>query len=165
MAYIPEIVIQDVSAGNTFTGVPSDGTLEPVTKVAPFWNGRVNYYGGGTDGGEYTAPPDIGTHIGQIMFTGAGTTNFSLSLRSPLWPAAAPITLDFTMFDETSLVDGQGNALATTESFIYAPSSMIFVPPSHSLVFTTTGALSATGRIVFVVGGGWGYRTFQNILP
>jgi hypothetical protein len=163
MAYIPEIVIQDVVAGNTFGGVATDGTLAAVTKGAPYWNGRVNYYENGTDGGLYTAPPDVGTHIGQIMFSGAGTTGFSLAIRSALWPAVTPITLDYTLFDDTSLVDVQGKALATTESFIYAPSSLIFVPPSHSLVFTTTGALTGTGRIMFVVGGGWGYRTLQNI--
>jgi hypothetical protein len=165
MAYIPEIVIQDVVAGNTFTGVPSDGTLAPIVKGAPYWNGRVNYYEGGTDGGEYTSPADVGTHIGQIMFKGEGTTGFTLYLRSALWPAAAPISLDYTLFDDTSLIDIQGTTLATKESFIYAPSSMIFVPPSHSLVFVTSGNLTATGRIMFVVGGGWGYRTFQNVFP
>ena len=56
------------------------------------------------------------------------------------------------------------NALATTESFVYAPNCGIFVPPSHSLVFETTGAVSSDARIMFYIGGGWGYRTLQNIL-
>jgi hypothetical protein len=97
------------------------------------------------------------------MFKGAGTTAFSLSIRSALWPASSPATFDYTLFNSTSLHDVQGKSLATTESFVYAPSSGIFVPPSHSLVFTTTGTLSSNARIMFYVGGGWGYRTLQNI--
>jgi hypothetical protein len=164
MAYVPELVIQEVVSGGTFTGVASDGTLAAVTQGAPYWNGRVNFYAQGTVGGLYTAPADIGTNISQIMFKGEGTTGFSLSIRSALWPASSPVTFDFTLFDDTSLHDVQGKALATTESFVYAPSCGIFVPPSHSLVFTTTGALTADARIMFYVGGGWGYRTLQNIL-
>ena len=163
MAYVPEIVIQEVVTGNTFNGAASNGTFGTITKGAPYWNGRVNFYGQGTQGGLYTAPPDIGIHIGQIMFSGAGTTGFSLALRSELWPAALPVAFDYLLFDNTSLIDVQGKALADTESFVYAPNSAIFIPPSHSLVFTTTGALTSDGRIMFVVGGGWGVRTLQNI--
>jgi len=163
MAYVPELVIQEVVSGNTFTGVASDGTLATVTQGAPYWNGRVNFFALGTVGGLYTAPADIGTNIGQIMFRGEGTTDFRLSIRSALWPAASPATFDFTLFDNNSLVDIQGQSLATTESFVYAPSSGIFVPPSHSLVFETNGALTADARIMFYIGGGWGYRTLQNI--
>ena len=163
MAYLPELVIQEVVSGGQFTGVPSDGTLATVTQGAPYWNGRVNFYAQGTDGGLFTAPADIGTNIGQIMFKGEGTTGFSLSIRSALWPATSPATFDYRLFDETSLVDVQGMYLSTTESFVYAPSSGIFIPPSHSLVFTTTGALTANARIMFYVAGGWGYRTLQNI--
>jgi len=164
MAYVPELVIQEVLSGNTFTGLAPNVPVETITQTAPYWNGRVNFYGQATDGGLYTAPADIGTNIGQIMFKGEGTTGFSLSIRSALWPSASPVTFDYTLFDDTSLHDVQGSSLATTESFVYAPSSGIFVPPSHSLVFTTTGALTANGRIMFYIGGGWGYRTLQNIL-
>lgn len=164
MAYVPELVIQEITAGNTFNGAATDGTLATITQGSPYWNGRVNFYAQGTVGGLYTAPADIGTNISQIMFKGEGTTNFSLSIRSELWPASAPVAFDYTLFDETSLIDLQGKALATTESFVYAPNCGIFVPPSHSLVFETTGAVSSDARIMFYVGGGWGYRTLQNIL-
>ena len=163
MAYIPEIVIQEVTAGNIFNGAATDGTFGTITQGAPYWNGRVNFYGQGTVGGLYTAPADIGTYVTQIMFKGEGTTDFRLSIRSELWPAAAPATFDYTLFDNNTLIDVQGQALASPESFVYAPNSGIFIPPSHSLVFETLGALTADGRIMFFVGGSWGYRTLQNI--
>jgi len=163
MAYIPEIVIQEVTTGNTFTGVATDGVLGTITQGAPYWGGRVNFYGQGTQGGLLTATADTGTYISQIMFKGEGTTDFRLSIRSALWPAATPATFDFTLFDNNTLIDVQGQALVSPESFVYAPNSGIFVPPSHSLVFETNGALTADARIMFFVGGGWGYRTLQNI--
>jgi len=163
MAYIPEIVIHEVVTGNTFTGVASDGTFGTITQGAPYWNGRVNFYGQGTAGGLLTSTADIGTYVTQIMFRGEGTTDFRLSIRSALWPAATPATFDFTLFDNNTLIDVQGQALASPESFVYAPNSGIFVPPSHSLVFETNGALTADARIMFFIGGSWGYRTLQNI--
>ena len=163
MAYIPEIIIQEVVAGNTFSGSASDGTFGTITQGAPYWNGRVNFYGQGTTGGLYTAPADVGTYLTQIFFKGAGTTGFSLGIRSELWPASAPVAFDFNLFDDTSLIDVQGKALSDTESFVYAPNGGIFIPPSHSLVFSTTGNLTSDGRVMFFVGGGWGYRTLQNI--
>lgn len=163
MAYVPEIIIQEVVTGNVFGGGVPNGTFGTITQAAPYWNGRVNFYGQGTAGGLYTAPADVGTFIAQVMFKGPGTTGFSLSIRSELWPASAPVAFDYLLFDETSLIDVQGKALADTESFVYAPNGGIFVPPSHSLVFTTTGNLTSDGRVMFIVGGGWGYRTLQNI--
>jgi hypothetical protein len=163
MAYIPEIVIHEVVAGSTFNGAATNGTFGTITQGAPYWNGRVNFYGQGTAGGLYTAPADIGTYVAQIMFKGEGTTGFSLAIRSNLWPAPAPASFDFNLFDDTSLIDVQGKILSDVESFVFAPSSGIFIPPSHSLVFSTTGSLTSDGRVMFLVGGGWGYRTLQNI--
>jgi hypothetical protein len=163
MAYIPEIVIHEVVAGNTFNGAATNGIFGTITQGAPYWNGRVNFYGQGTAGGLLTSPADIGTYVTQIMFRGEGTTGFSLAIRSDLWPAPAPVSFDFNLFDDTSLIDVQGKILSDVESFVYAPNSGIFVPPSHSLVFTTTGTLTSDSRVMFFVGGSWGYRTLQNI--
>lgn len=164
MAFNPEIIIHEVLTGGTFNGAASNGTLDTVVPAtsAPYYNGRAQFYGGGTSGGKIEAFDQVGMSIGQVMFKGAGTTGFVLKIESLSYPAASPVSFSFTLFDESSLRDVQGLSLADTTSFVYCPIRPIFVPPDHALTFTTTGALSAAGRVTFVVGNGWGYRTFQQ---
>lgn len=164
MAFAPEIITHEIATGSVFDGALTNGALDTVTPPtnAPYFNGRAQFYGGGTSGGRIVAFEQVGMAVGQIMFRGPGTTAFTLELEIDSYPAAAPVSFSHMLFDESSLRDIQGLALADVTSFVFCPVRPIFIPPGGSLVFKTTGALSSAGRVTFVVGNGWGVRTFQQ---
>lgn len=164
MSYNPEIIIHEVASGGTFTGVLSDGTLFgplPPNLNDPYYGGRVNFYEQGTDGGLYQSPNAIGCYLGQVMFNGDGTTDWSLDLVSDSYPAGTPASFSFNILTySTGIVSG---FFSTAEQFVWQPMRPIFVPPNHYLKFSTTGTLTADARLTYMVGGGWGYRVLQNI--
>ena len=161
MALIPDIVIHEVVSGGSFTGVPSDGTLEgaAASNTDPYYGGRVNFYSQGTDGGLYQVPAGIGGTVYQISFNGVGTTDWSLDLVSNSYPASAPVSFTSNIITYSAL--NMSGFFASAEQFVWQPSRPIFIPPNHYLKFSTTGALGADARVSFCMGGGWGYRTLQ----
>jgi len=161
MALIPEIFIHEVASGGSFSGIPSNGTLQgaAASNTDPYYGGRVNFYSQGTDGGLYQAPAGIGTTLFQLSFLGAGTTDWSLDLVSDSYPASAPVSFSQNILTySTGIVS---SFFTSAEQFVWVPTRPIFVPPNHYLKFSTVGTLSSDARLTFHVGGGWGYRTLQ----
>ena len=162
MAYNPEIIIHEVRSGFTF-GDFTDGTQEPLVEGPPYYNGRVQFFGQGTQGGLITTNERTGTFINQITFDGAGTTRFAVFIRNNIYPSAAPVSSDVTLFSERGFHYLQSSlAAATPESWVFVPDRPIFIPPGYSVGLTTVGTLTSDGRVTFMVGGSWGYRMLQQ---
>ena len=159
-SYNQEIIVHEVGIGSRFTGVASNGTLDTVGTNAPYYLGRVNFYGSGTNGGLVTAPALVGFSLDTLVFKGAGTTRAVLSLVDELYPSSAPVASESVIFDTNNTGTHLGTVDAT--SFVYQPVRPIFVPPGARLKLVTTGNLTGVGRATFRLGGGWNVRYMQT---
>ena len=165
-SYNADIEIQEVVAGNDFSGVASNGTLDTLDTVAPYYGGRVKFTGGGTDGGLFSSIPNQGRAVVAIVYHGPGTTRFVASLRQELYPSGSPVVTESKILD-TDLVgpmDNIGGGGAVTldpASFIYIPREPILLVPGTFLKCVTTGNISGmnVGRIEVRFGYGWGQRS------
>jgi hypothetical protein len=163
VAYNPEIVIHEVKSGTNVNGNLPDGVQETLIQGPPYFNGRVEFYGQCTDAGRFASNPRTGTFISSIMFDGAGTTAFTCKIEGTVYPAAAPVTSSVTLFRNNGFTYLQSpGATATVSSWVFHPARPVFVPPGYDIVLTTTGNMPAGGRITFMIGGSWGYRTLQQ---
>lgn len=157
----PAIEIQELAIGNTFTGAAANGTLDAPAVGAPYFAGRIKYTGGCTTAGLFGPSPALqGYAIGGVMFVGAGTTNFVLSIKQTLFPAAVPVAQTYKLIDLDHVGyqdnEGGGAARLDPESFVFYFRHPIFVLPGAELQVVTTGNLTAVGRCSLMFTNGWG---------
>ena len=164
----PQIEIQEVTAGNVFGGFESNGTLDTISVGAPYYSGRVKFFGGGTKGGLFSVAPDNqGLSIAGIQFVGPGTTDVMILIQQQLFPAAVPVQQSYLFFEASKIgyQDGIGGATATLnpESFVYYFRTPIFLLPGARANVISTGVLTSAGRCSIIYGNGWGVPPLASI--
>lgn len=135
MAVIPTVVVQEVLAGNLYSGAAPNA---PASK-ALLSGGSVAIYREQGDGGKLDVDPNVGLSVGSVAFVGPGTTKASLVLEDP-------DGTEFVVWSES----------ATPESFFKKSDRGWDCPPGFSMKFVTEGALTGDARVVFIVSSFWG---------
>lgn len=154
MAFLlPDIVVHEIKSGNVLNGGAPNGTLVPLEKGAPTFNGRYRLYEDGTTGGLIEVSPQGGTLV-RVSWTGDGTATITGHLVSP--DGFEHLILDGTKLSET--VDPS----STPAGFSWAPIGTLLVPPGFKLKFVSTNNLTSAGRLMVHLGSGWGVRAFEN---
>jgi len=143
----PDVVIHEILAGNTFSGVePTGGSM--ADSLETIYQGRIRLYGSCDDAGLFATVAITGFLLSDVLYSGPGTTACAIYLVDM-------DGIEYLLHDETS------NPASFTWSNPYSP---LLVPPDWTVKVVTSGNISggAVGRAVIYRNPGWGHVYFQD---
>lgn len=125
---IPTVAIQEVYSGGQFTGVASNGTHSEEA----LYRGRQQFWIGGTVGGEFSAPEQVGMRVEQVFWY----------LESTVVPEVKIYLVDPDNVEY--LVDTQNAASSEWQQ----PNSGILVPPDFKIRVKSDQAIDGVLSVV-----------------
>tara|TARA_Y100000310_G_scaffold237218_1_gene240470 strand:- start:271 stop:759 length:489 start_codon:yes stop_codon:yes gene_type:complete len=147
----PNILIHEVVNTGSVNGTLPDGTLDTFTSDAPSYGGRTHLYKGCTVAGRFDSG-SRGCTLYGLNAQIAGSGGFTLYLRDNVtkYPGGTVPSVIILSSTDTDFTNRTNN----TEQFAYTFTTPVLVLPGYSLEFVATNALTAEGRLTFVLSQG-----------
>lgn len=139
----PGVVIHEIDAGSTITGVLPNGTELNEKK------GRIKRFQECTDGGLFPAPELWGMALSQVSISLPGVTLIQIAIKDQ-------DGILHTIYDSSLSTE------LPVDNFVWTPRSCYLIP-SDSLVIKATGITSSKGKIRIWQAAGWSLTPFSLV--